>query len=490
MQEKFILSIDQGTSATKCVLIGKDGVIAAKGSAPLGETYPAPGWVDQDPEEIWQSMGKAAKACLDGRDPSCVECVAFSTQRESMLLWDRKTGKPISPLISWQDLRSVGECEKIRAEGHAELVRQRSGLPLDPMFSALKAKWLLDTYDEKRVRSGKGELCLGTIDSFFLSRFSGSDHLTEAGNASRTQLLNVRTARWDDDLLAVFNIPAAALPRVVKSCGPFPAVRGVDGLLDGTPVMAALGDSHAALFGHGAFAPGRVKATYGTGSSVMGLLSNYDKMHPGICLTIGWDIDGPALAAEANIRSSGATIRWLAKLFGKQSQEIADLAEQHAAAGQEGAVIIPGFNGLGAPWWDRKATGLISGLTLDSSLSSLALGAIESIPNQITDVLELISSGVGKIESLCVDGGPTRNAFLMQLQADLSGVPVVRLLDAEISALGAAHLAGLGAGWWSWAELKGLERPEEIYRPKMSDERRNAMRERWKGVLARARVDS
>lgn len=487
MPDTFILSIDQGTSATKCVLIDRNGVIAAKGSAPLGETYPAPGWVDQDPEEIWHSVGKAATACLAGRSPSCVEAVALSTQRESMLLWDRKTGKPLSQLVSWQDLRSVAECETLRAAGHGDLVRQRSGLPLDPMFSALKAKWLLDAYDADRSKAKNGDVRLGTIDAFLLSRFSGTDHLTEAGNASRTQLLDVRRAVWDKDLLDIFGVPEKALPRVVKSNGPFPALRGVDGLLDGTPVLAALGDSHAALFGHGAFRPGRVKATYGTGSSVMGLLADSENMHPGICLTIGWDIDGPALAAEANIRSSGATIRWLGKLFGVTSQEVADAAEKFAETGQDGAVIIPGFNGLGAPWWDRNATGLISGLTLDSSFGGLALGALESIPNQIADCLELIGANAGAIGSLCADGGPTKNAFLMRLQADIAGVPVARSLDAEISALGAAHLAGLGAGWWDWKRLEAMARPEDVYAPAMPAERRTALRRRWKAALEKAK---
>lgn len=485
--DKFILSVDQGTSATKCVLIDNKGVIVAKGSSPLGETYPHAGWVDQDPEDVWNSVGLAAAACLKDRDPGSVDAVALSTQRESMLLWERKTGKPLSPLISWQDMRSVEECDRLRELGHGDTVRRLSGLPLDPMFSALKAKWLLDNLDPDRKRSRAGEVCLGTVDSFLLSRFAGNDHLTEAGNASRTQLLNVKQAKWDDELAEIFNIPLDALPRVVKSNGPFPAVRGVNGLRDGTPVLGVLGDSHAALFGHGAFRPGQFKATYGTGSSVMGLLDKVENTHPGICLTIGWDIDRPALAAEANIRSSGATIRWVANLFGLEPDEVAELAVKHAASGRDGAVIIPGFNGLGAPWWDRAATGLISGLTLDSRRDSLALGAVESIPNQITDVLEIIAEGGGAVSGLFADGGPTRNAFLMQLQADLSGVPVAVSSDAELSALGAAHVAGLGLGWWGLADLERLERPHVVYRPRMDKSKRQDVRNRWKSVLAKAK---
>lgn len=490
MSEKFILSVDQGTGSTKCILVDKRGRLIAKGAAGLGESYPAPGWVDQDPEEIWRSVGIAAKACLDGRDPSCIEAVAFSTQRESMLLWDRKTGAPISKLVSWQDRRSTGECDKLRAAGHADVVRERSGLPLDPMFSALKAKWLLDEYDPDRRRTKNGELCLGTVESFFLTRFARGDHLTEAGNASRTQLLNVRRAEWDPELLDLFNVQREALPRVCKSNGPFPAVRGVDGIPDGTPVLAVLGDSHAALFGHGAFKAGQLKATYGTGSSVMGILGNADRLHPGICLTIGWDIGAPALAAEANIRSSGATIRWVAALLGIEPADVARLADELAASGHEGAVLIPGFGGLGAPWWDNGATALVDGLTLDSDRRSLALGAIESVPHQIADIVEILADGGLKPEALFADGGMTKNKSIMQLQADLTGIPVASSQDAELSAMGAAHLAGLGAGWWDMEGLAALERPKEYYSPVMDAAGRGKRRARWKKALAKARTSS
>ena len=488
MSEKYILSVDQGTGSTKCILVDKRGRLVAKGAAAIGESYPAPGWVDQDPEEIWRSMGVAARACLDGRDASCIEAVAFSTQRESMLLWDRKTGQPVSRLVSWQDRRSVAECEKLSAAGHADFVRERSGLPLDPMFSALKAKWLLDEYDPDRRRAESGEVCLGTVESFFLSRFAGDEHLAEAGNASRTQLLNVRKAEWDQDLLDLFNVPQEALPRVCKSNGPFPAVRGVDGIPDGTPVLAVLGDSHAALFGHGAFKPGQLKATYGTGSSVMGLIDNADRLHPGICLTIGWDTGVPALAAEANIRSSGATIRWLAGLLGITPGDVAALADELAAAGREGAILIPGFGGLGAPWWDNGAAALVDGLTLDSDRRSLALGAIESVPNQITDIVEILADGGLKPETLFADGGMTKNKSMMQLQADLAGIPVASSQDAELSAMGAAHLAGTGAGWWTMDGLAALERPKEYYTPAMDAVRRGEKRARWKKALAKART--
>ena len=484
MNKKFIIAVDQGTSATKCVLINKQGQIVTKASSPLGESYPAAGWVEQDPEEIWSSIDQAITACLDGRDPACVEAVAFSTQRESMLLWEKTTTKPLSNLISWQDQRTAAECEKMTSPELAKLVREKSGLPLDPMFSALKAKWLLDNFDPERNKAKAGKICLGTIDSFILSRLSGKEHITEIGNASRTQLLNIHTAAWDNDLLAVFNIPLQALAKVTPSVGPFPAIRGIGSLREGTPVMAVLGDSHAALFGHGAFKPGQVKATYGTGSSVMGLIDDSVNLHSGLCLTIAWQLAKPALAVEANIRSSGATIRWLANFLGITSQEVADLAEK---ADSESICLIPGFNGLGAPWWDSSASGIISGLSLNSRKENLARAALESIPNQITDVIEIMQNGGFKLDRLYTDGGPTRNKLLMQMQADWLDRPVVRSLNSELSALGVAELAGLGLGWWSWQELENMNRPQEIYQPEMPIAQRQIIREKWKKALEKAK---
>lgn len=479
-----VLAIDQGTSGTKCLLVNAAGRVVARGHAPLSEQHPQPGWVNQDPEELWQSVQSAVRACLRGQDPSRVQGVGLSTQRESYLLWDRATGQAISPLISWQDQRT-SLSEELRHPGVSDLVRARSGLPLDPMFSASKAAWLLDTYDPARDRSGRGEWCLGTVDAWLLFKLTG-EHLTELGNASRTQLLNVRAAEWDPELLRLFRVPRAALPELRPSNGPFPALRGLAPLPDGTPIHAVMGDSHSALFAHGAFTPGAVKATYGTGSSVMGLLQDAQQLDPGLCLTIAWSLgEGVQLAAEGNIRSAGATLKWLADVLGLTP---AELAAQAVTVQDSAVTLVPGFGGLGAPWWDEGAVGLISNLTLGSTRADLAYAALDSITQQVSDVVEAVNRSVGQIQALYTDGGPTANPWLMQRQADLIDTAVLRSENAELSALGVAHLAGLGAGLWDEHALLRLPRERQTFRPQITAQERTRLRWRWQDAVTRART--
>ncbi|WP_428374711.1 FGGY-family carbohydrate kinase [Lichenicoccus sp.] len=486
-QGPFILAIDQGTSATKSALIDAAGRFVARGSAPLTERHPKPGWVEQDGREIWASVREAVRRCLDGVDARAVQAgaivaVGLSTQRESVLLWDAATGEPVSPVISWQDQRGTELCDALRSDATEQLVRLRTGLPLDPMFSAVKASWLLDAHDPDRVRSKAGAIRLGTIDSWLLACLSG-EHLIEAGNASRTQLLNVARVDWDDDLPALFGIPRACLPRIVASTGPFPATRGLGPLPDGTPLHAVMGDSHAALFGHGALAPGQVKATYGTGSSVMGLLAHPSELQAGLCLTIGWMTDRPAYAAEGNIRSSGATLRWLASIL---DVEVPALVAMGLAAASDGVVLVPGFGGLGAPWWDRNAVGLLSNLTLGTSRAALARAALESVVNQVGDLVEAIAHSVGEVSTLFVDGGPMRSDGLVQMQADRIGRPVLRASEPELSALGVAHLAGLAGGLWSREDLEALPRPRDRFEPGSESPASRERVRQWYDAVARA----
>jgi glycerol kinase len=478
----LILAVDQGTSSTKCLLVDEQGTVVARGGAPLGEHHPRPGWVEQDGLEIWSSAQAAVRACLEGQDARRVAAVGFSTQRESLVIWDRRTGEPVAPLISWQDQRTWSVCDSLRSEASERLVRARSGLPLDPMFSAAKARWLLDEHDPERGRAARGELCLGTVDSWLMSRLGG-EHVIEAGNASRTQLLDVRRCAWDEELLGLFGVPAAALPRVVPSTGPFPATRGLAPLPDGVPVAAVMGDSHAALFAHGAFAPGQIKATYGTGSSVMGLVGDAVALDPGVCLTIAWSVDRPALAAEGNVRAAGSTLRWVADLLNVPVPELAALA---ASSKSDGVCLVPGFNGLGAPWWDGDAVGLLAGFSLGTPRGAIARAALESIPHQVTDVLERIDRSVGQVRELYVDGGPTENRDLVQIQADLAGRPVLRSRTAELSALGCAHLAGLSTGLWSWEALAALPRERDRIEIRMGEDERAASRRTWKRAVGRA----
>jgi glycerol kinase len=484
MAAPLLLAIDQGTSGTKAILVDGAGAILARGHAPVGETHPNPGWVEQDPIAIWHSVQRAVAVCLDSQDEGRVVAVGLSTQRESIVMWDRITGAPITPVISWQDQRTAALCDELRSPEVERLVRARSGLPLDPMFSAIKARWLLQTHAGAMAAVRDGRAVIGTIDSWLLSRFSNDDPVIEVGNASRTQLLNVAEVGWDPDLLEAFGVPAAVLPRLTRSTGPFPATRGLAPVPDGTPVMAVMGDSHSALFAHGAFVPGQVKATYGTGSSVMGLIARPDALHPGVCLTIGWQMDRPAFAAEGNIRATGAALRWMASILGMSVDAMTELG---ARSQSRGAVLVPGFTGLGAPWWDRDAVGLLTNLSLDTTPAELARAALEAVVHQVADVVAVIGDNVGTVRDLFTDGGPSRNDALMQMQADLLGCTVHRSAAAELSALGVAHMAGLAAGVWSEAALRDLPRPRDTILPRETGDDRAAQRAQWQAAIARAR---
>jgi glycerol kinase len=479
----LVLAIDQGTSATKAVLVDATGAIVARGSTPLAQAHPRPGWAEQDAEEIWVSVQTSAATCLQNVEPGRVVAVGLSTQRESMVLWERASGHAVSPLLGWQDGRGAPLCAQLRDGGYGDRVRAVSGLPLDPMFSSTKATWLLDTYDSDRSRSSRGELCLGTVDSWLLARLGG-DHVVEAGNASRTQLLDLSTRQWDPWLLDLFRVPVEVLPRVVGSAGPITSVGGLRLLPSSVPVSAVLGDSHAALFAHAGWRAGQVKATYGTGSSVMGLTDKSSAGSAGLCRTIAWDIGEPRFALEGNIRSSGATLTWLARLFGTQPGELA----AGAAASSDGVHLVPAFSGLGAPWWDDAAVAVMDGMSFGTTPEQLARAALESIAFQIEDVVAEIEREAGPVETVLADGGPTSNNTLMQLQADTSGRRVARARARDLSALGAAHAAGLSAGVWTWDDLENLPRDREPFAPREHVDSRQGRLAGWHQAVARARL--
>ncbi|SON54397.1 Glycerol kinase [Hartmannibacter diazotrophicus] len=488
MASPLILAIDQGTSSTKSLLVDAAGKVVAIGSAPLGQSAPQPGWVEQDALEIWQSVQRAVAAAVTPETAGRIVAVGLSTQRESCVIWERSSGKPLTPVLSWQDQRTEGLCAELRAECHSDYVRKTSGLPLDPMFSAAKAKWLLDRIDPDRRRADAGEIVVGTIDAFLLSRFGG-EPLVEAGNASRMQLVDVAKADYDDRLLALFGIPRAALPRIVPSTGPFPAVRGLAPVPDGVPVTAVLADSHAALFAHGAFAPGPVKATQGTGSSVMGLLdrpatNDGASLHKGLCVTLAWWIDAPMLAFEGNIRSAGSTLIWTADLLGVGTDELARMAALIEDAGN--VHLVPGFNGLGAPWWDGVAVATLSGFALGTKREVVARAALDSIAHQIADLIDAVRESGVAVDRLHVDGGPTKNAQLMQFEADMIGLPVETTETAELSAMGAAHLAGVSAGLFDLRSLGELDRGGLVYTPAVDEASRAAKRAGWRRAVARS----
>jgi glycerol kinase len=489
MAGPLLLAIDQGTSSTKALLVDGRGEVVGRGQAPVSLATPEPGWVQQDGNEIWGSVKRAASEALDEGAAKRVVSVGLSTQRESCIIWDRRTGEALTPVLSWQDQRTEETCAMLRSAGHGRTVRRRSGLPLDPMFSAAKARWLLDRLPQGQARAKAGELCIGTIDAFLLSRFGG-EAVVEAGNASRTQLFDVVGAQWDEELLSIFDVPLAALPRVVASTGPFPKVRGVAPLYDGTPVGAVLADSHSALFAHGAFTPGPVKATQGTGSSVMGLVdraavSDGDAGTPGVCLTLAWRFDRPILAYEGNIRSAGSTLIWAAELLGVSTKELAELAA--GVPDSRGVYVVPAFGGLGAPWWDANAVATATGFSFGVTRAPFARAALDSIAHQIADVVDAFRASGAPVERLLVDGGPTRNDQLMQLEADMVGAPVERTPVAELSAMGAAQLAGVSAGLFTLEGLGKLDRGAERFVPRTAAEARAKERRQWALAVARAR---
>lgn len=487
-----IVAIDQGTTNTKAVLVAPSGEVLARGSRPLAIRYPQPAWVDQDPRDLWQSVQGAVQDCLDRVDAD-VRAIAITNQRESVLAWERKTGEPLGPCISWQCRRTAPLTNELQARGLEALIHERTGLTLDPLFSASKARWLLDHIPNGHARAANGEICLGTVDSWVLWNLTaGQVHACDVSNASRTLLLNLERADWDEELLALFDIPRAALPQIRPSSSLFGETANLPFLslhslgLSGTPIAALIGDSHAALFGHAGFYPGAVKATYGTGSSLMTPTPQPILSTHGLSTTIAWGRDCITYALEGNISATGAAVQWLGQILGWQDngREIEALASQ--VNDTEGVYLVPAFVGLGAPYWQASARGLITGITRGTSRAHLARATLESIAYQIRDVFDALEADTQThLAILYADGGASRNDTLMQFQADMLARPVRRNRSADVSALGAAYLAGLAIGLWqSKDEVAALPRPTEVFEPKMSESERARRYDGWKHAIA------
>jgi glycerol kinase len=489
ISEPFILAIDQGTTNTKAVLVDAAGRIRARASTALAVAYPQPSWVEQDAEAIWASVLRVIEEVSAGIAKPPV-AIGVSNQRESVVLWERSTGKALGPCVIWQCQRGRTLVEQLKAEpGVGAEIHKRTGLTIDPMFSASKMRWLLDAVPGARRRAEQGEVCLGTIDSWLLFRLTGGAlHACDMTNASRTLLFNLHTLDWDDALLNLFEIPRRALPAVLPSTGLFAATAACGSLPAGIPIAALIGDSHAALVGHAGFTPGAIKATYGTGSSVMTPIAKPILSQRGLSTTIAWSRPGEVIyALEGNIYSTGATVQWLGKLFGwpNPAEKVTELAA--TCPDSEGVYLAPAFVGLGAPWWAPHARGMIYGLTLSSNAAHLARAALESIAYQVYDVFAAVQEEAGvPLTTLHADGGASANPLLMQFQADLVQCPVRVSASPDISALGAAYLAGFGVGVWkSTAELAGLERGEQLYMPAMSESQRSKLLAGWRDAIAR-----
>ncbi len=485
--EPMILAIDQGTTNTKAILVDREGVVQGMASRPVDIEFPQPAWVQQDAEHIWQSVREAVDGCLEEAGSPPLAAVGVSNQRESGLAWDAATGRPVGPVVTWQCRRSAAFCEQLRAQGLEDDLRERTGLPIDPMFTGSKIRWLLDNTPDGHERAAQGSIRVGTVDSWLLWNLTGgTHHRTDVSNASRTQLLNISDGTWDPVLLEAFGVPPAALPEILPSSAIFGETITLGSLPAGIPIGSMVGDSHAALFGHAGFAAGSVKATYGTGSSLMTPTARRVASERGLASTIAWGLGSTVYALEGNIYVTGAAVQWMADFVGLDSPgEVAAMAER--VPDTEGIYLVPAFVGLGAPHWDDQARGLITGLTRSSSLEQMARAVIDSIAYQVRDVFDEMQAATGGVlRVLLADGGVTRNAHLMQFQADILGVPVQRNNTPELSAMGAAYLAGLAVGTWtSTDEIEALPRSIDRFEPAIDPAERERLYGGWSDAVAR-----
>lgn len=478
--QKVILAIDQGTTNTKAVLIDKSGQIVSQGSATLGISHPQPGWVEQSASNIWLSVLEAIAQCIRHAPGHQIVAIGISNQRESVVVWDSKTLEPLAPAITWQCRRTADQTEQLKADGFEPMVLAKTGLPIDPLFPATKIHWLLKSTRTENVR-------VGTVDSWLVSNLTaGKCFATDRSNASRTQLLNLVTGQWDDELCSLFKVPKNVLPEVVNSKHLFGHSSQVPGLEDGIPIASAVGDSHAALFGHAAFEAGEAKATFGTGSSVMMLTDEFNEPTDGMTTTIAWSIDEHiSYALEGNILVSASLFPWVADLIGLDGN--VDKLMQMAASVQDSndVMVVPALTGLGAPHWAPKARGIISGLNFAATSAHVAHAAALSMPLQVVDVFDAMHKQTkSPSRQIYVDGGPTTNRFLMQSLADLLSQPVCISKAPELSALGAGMLAGLQISFWDGIEeIRSLQRERLIVEPKMDEKERSALLDSWRDAV-------
>ena len=487
---KYILSLDQGTTSSRAILFDQAGAIVAVAQKEFPQIFPKPGWVEHDPMDIWSTQAGVATEALANAGVTArdVAAIGIANQRETTIVWDRKTGKPICNSIVWQDRRTAAACDALRRQGMERLIRRKTGLVIDAYFSATKLQWILRHVPGARARAKAGDLAFGTVDSWLVWNLTGGKlHVTDVSNASRTMLYNIRTGEWDDELLELFDVPASLLPEVRSSS----EVYGSATLFtDPVPIAGLAGDQQAALFGQACHRPGLVKNTYGTGCFML--------MHTGrepitsrnrLVTTVAWKIgDRTEYALEGSIFIAGAVVQWLRDGLGliRSSNEVEKLAAQVANNG--GVYFVPGFAGLGAPHWDPYARGIIAGLTRGASAGHIARAALESIAYQVMDVLKAMESDAGiRLKELRVDGGACANNLLMQFQADLLGVPVVRPRTTETTALGAAYLAGLATGYWAdQSDIARRWAVDRKFTPRMKPAVRKRLCSGWEKALKRA----
>ncbi|MBQ3079174.1 MAG: glycerol kinase GlpK [Clostridia bacterium] len=489
---KYVIALDQGTTSSRAVIFDETGASVAAHANEFPQIYPKPGWVEHDPEDIYQSQLGALITAFQksGISAEDVAAIGITNQRETAIVWERDTGKPIMNAIVWQCRRTAHLVERLKKDGLGNTIRDRTGLIPDAYFSGTKLQWILDNVEGARKRAENSELCFGTVDSYLTYRLTGGKrHVTDATNASRTMLFNIHTQAWDEVLLRAMNIPANMLPEIVDSSE-------VVGMLDSSilgreiPIASMAGDQHAALYGQACFVPGMAKNTYGTGCFLlMNTGAKPVKSVSNLLTTVAWRVDGkPVYALEGSVFVAGAAIQWLRdemKLITSAS-ETKEIAESIPDNG--GVYMVPAFTGMGAPYWDMYARGTIVGLTRGAGRSHIVRAALESIAYQSADVLSAMVKDSGiKMDSLRVDGGASANDFLMQFQADVLDVTVTRPQVVETTALGAAMLAGRAVGLWNDQALRSVWKGESEFKSKMPSVQRESLMKNWKKAVARAK---
>ena len=489
----YVLALDQGTTSSRAILFDEAGQAVATAQQETYQSFPRPGWVEQDANEIWATQLQCARDAIMRAAVSVEEIVAIgiANQRETTVVWNRRTGQPICPAIVWQDRRTAADCDQLKADGLEPLVQDKTGLVIDAYFSATKLRWILDHVPDARAAADRGEMAFGTVDSWLIWNLTGGRrHLTDVSNASRTMLLNLHSLQWDDGLLSRLNIPRSVLPELVPSSGDL-AVCDAEWFGRPLPIMGVAGDQQAALFGQTCFTPGLAKNTYGTGC--FGLINVGDRPRASqykLLSTVAWQRAGRTdYALEGSVFVGGAVVQWLRDGLGiiRSADEIEALAASVPDSG--GVYLVPAIAGLGAPYWDQYARGTIVGLTRGTTAAHLARAALEGIAFQVADMFDVMTREAAvPINQLRVDGGGAKNDLLLQFQADLLQRPVVRPSVVETTALGAAFLAGLAAGVWrSDSELEQTWRVDRVFEPAMSDDEVFRRRERWAKALQRSR---
>ncbi len=488
---RYILALDQGTTSSRAIIFNKDGEMISIAQKEFTQIFPKPGWVEHDADEIWSSqVGVASEALArHGIHSSEIAGIGITNQRETTIVWNRKTGKPVSNAIVWQDRRTAGFCDQLREQGHDTIFQERTGLVLDSYFSGTKVRWILENVEGAREAADRGDLAFGTVDSWLVWKLTGGLHVTDVTNASRTLLYNIRDGHWDDELLAILDIPRSMLPEVRSSSEIF-GHTSEEAFGGAIPISGIAGDQHAATFGQAALERGMAKNTYGTGCFM--LMNTGAEMIPSrhkLLTTIAWKLgDRVDYALEGSIFIGGAVVQWLRDgldLF-RSSAEVEALAA--SVPDSDGVFFVPAFVGLGAPYWDPYARGTIIGLTRGTTRAHIARAALESIAFQSAEMLEAMQKDSGlSLPELRVDGGASNNNLLMQFQADILGVPVVRPKITETTALGAAYLAGLAVGFWeSTAQISSQWQAERTFEPAMSADERATRLARWRKAVGRS----